>query len=1738
MNNESYESSYNQIFPKVAGLTTIGSIGFGAYKYNTDNNFKKTVNTFFEKHISKIERDPRSQMQKGIDLAHQAIKKGEAKASVINSILRKKRLEDSALADFSKYRFSSFDQWANKLTMKGSEDIVDITGNKIAEAIEEKFLSRLGVSKEAVLDRGMEGTNLVLNVLTNSGKERFTLPMFKREGKTWINKGATSTSVGKLQNVPTRTATGKIVNRIVDPNTSLLMALDEERRLDYYIALSKGGKDAKTHARDVLTKPTKELGTEYQRQSYELKRFLNTFKQMGSEPIAGFNIEKEVALKGYEIMLDPVAANDIGSVNIAGGNLSGIGKKSVTKDSLTGVAESYIDVRLGKSKLFFGKYNTKSGVLEAVHNNMSLDQAIWLRQIQSNISSNLSQGQVGDGTASYFKGFADMSAAESLKSIKGYEFVTDPRHIKYTRINRNAKKYNMSSRTNPIYELPNLPFEETVAMEGIVAKGTINLPMQISPFSSDAIKLSKKIKKMQITKGINIPLNEFVIETPDTKNNALANVLGNMLNDSEYDIPDGLEFILEKGDIIGRRKKTQNLKNAEEYALSKSSGEMDVVTATSRMRVTSNHLKMMKDRNSKRIEGSPMVMYADYIDDQIKGGSPFGSTRGSIARFKPAIGASSNLSIAPEAEMSFDLFKNIIPSFTSSANIYNKGRGEYGSMLRSWTLGNIHMSNTEMLAQGEVKDLFLKYTNIADLYNEHEKKSLSLLQNQDTINISKAQKQFGGLTFKRTENLAENNLALQRLVAITGMAHEDVVNVGNAEAKYILSSISNDEAESYISNRFKAMNAVSKFTSDMIDNKELSDLPELIQKDIAEGKYSLNDIVHNKLNFFGTYAPHEAANMTLGRGEGIFRIKGMDLSYMFSNPAALEEMAISNQVQSIKMTRETEMMTRSLSDKFDTKTIEEFEKATGEKLKIVSQEELREYLGPYLSTSSEVSQSIKSPEVFFSSAFGKDNTNGFLVPTAGRDGAMSHMYVPSSEWFGGMMQLPDGSYVPAKDDTYAIARGLASAAETDGVLKGRVLDDITKQAGDSFVSNMKASSMQVEGRMYEKLIDSQFLLDTHKTLSNMENKEAKELDYIMGNVLLSSPDEYKSNMARKIENAIAVGNENNLTMTQSLDSIYGEDNQISEYIKRTGSYDDNALQIAEGLTEESKSSWKEIQAVINGAEEITEGKVSEIKNLLFNNGTAELFTRYPVIYPGSSLTTMGFVSDELEGRTLAAGHIVKAIANADTDGDAIHRFMNVMSASRQEAQQHMMRENRISYDFMTQASENKILKGMLGKSEFGAMTEDMATTYNKFISMLELEGVEAAKLTKGVTGISQVRAWEQQGYYHEMLSKNNMLSEEAALEGRTFIDTIITKSGPQSIISSKLSKAMEDKNTREAVSSIASVFDNIGDISSESIDRSIGALGEVHTLVEQAINEVRRPGNEKLFGELNKDGLIDDAISMYDMQWNWRKLEDDKRIESIYKRGWLTQEGEDLPSFKARLAEQQANVQFFTDMPKLKETGLVNAEHYMDFLQEPLKHGRQTSESISSVRLAAKAMLDKASERGSEQFDETINRVANRMALEGSRRKSLGLDAFREEYKRYSASSEKRVYPLVDKVLNTIKEHMTPKNIAIGAGIALGGFAALNLITGDGAPEELNDLPSYNNPTFSNNRYAGMPQQGVMEGSHNANIASGLLTSQGADRGFLMNHINGIVGSRGYNSSTIISDGASPYKQDMYTHGA
>lgn len=1758
----SYNTPYEEQspIPEAIGLTSLTAAGFGLYKYNTSSTFRENITGVINKHISRVEKTPYTNMQEGVNIAATSIARGEAKSVETNRILREDRLSKDN-TKYSGYKFSKGEAISQEV-LKGKKSygftnlnsIENIHGQNITNDLVGAITDRLGIGQDAIISQGVEGNNLVLEMMLGGGKrEKLTVPLWQREGNSWIHKGS-NTTVGKLTNVATRDSSGRIISRITDPNSGLLQAIDDTRMFDYYNALSKGGKDNATAARNILNLSTQELIEEEKRKFWELKRVISTYSQSAGEHVASMELGRQNSWIAKQIRLDPKAAHNIGFGDVIGSNIAdfGEGSKASGYNGLLDYAKHVQGLREGKEEAIrIATWDRKAkGFNDISTSKLRTQEESLLKTISSNISSSLSQGQTGEGTTTFFNTLGDIHAPEALKSLKGYYYTDDPKNLRYIKTNKTkTRAYNSASRTSPQYELPIMSdADELIA--SVKSRGHINIPMQLSPFHDEAMILQPRVLNKKIGKNIDLRLDELVTEG----DSPVSDIFKQILNDPEYKIVDGLDIKLDKGTVLGKKRRVSNLKNSKELRLN-AANEFDVITSPYEMRVTSDHLRKFQELNKNKKLSESFVLPVEYIDNQIKVGNLTDSTRGSIAsaegnssleRYSFTVGdkgtytkainnaLSDNLGTLPEGEMSFNHFKNTIPriekTIAGKSNIvYGKGRGAYLGLLRGLTIGNLQMSDTEMLASGNMKDLFLKHTNIEELYNK------AGLKIGNSINIGKAQRELGGLSFKRvTGDLDETIKEYQQITAGTIYLHKQKLDG-------TIGDISKKESEELLSKTFIAQEAMQKFTQDQVLGKQLSELPEELKNLITSGKIGLDDL--SKLNYMGDIVPHESKAMTLGKGTGIYRQSALDLSLAYDMPAVQEELAARNQVQTTKLMRENKLMMKSASDSFSADDIKEFEEATGQKLKVLESSDIQNLLNdPFLQDITEATSAVKSPETFFNSIFSPENNpNGFLLRTKSAKGEMGHFYMGSGDMWGGMISLQDGTYRPAKDDVYTMARALASASET-GVLQGRALDNLLEETGKSYISNMKNASMQIEGRMYDKLIDSQFLTDTHKKLSQISSETAKDLDFITGSVTLVSKDAYESSVARQIEDAAIQAKVKGSTTIDVLDSILGEGNDISSYMRRAGQ-NESASNIAKGMSLESQQSWEKIKGLVNTEVDsalnehraVSSETFNQIHNIIKDNGSVNFWDRTPNLYPKSANVTFGFVDNTLNEWNIAGGHVVKELMNADTDGDAIRHMMLYQKNVRIEAAKHINSENRLAYDWMTKVSEQKILKGMVtpASSEFTPITDAMKNSYSSFMKSLETEQAAAAYITKNVTGVATTRAWTQLGYYEDKLMQNKNLSEDTVRNARYFLNTFVSKTGPQSTISAKLARGIYSPSDNKMLATTAAVLDNLGTVYAESLSRSVKDLGQVHNLTTWIMTDLMRPNNEDALKKLNKDNLINDMGEVLNFQHNWKRITDEQAIKRIHSRGWLGSEGETLEDFSRRLTNvQNTEKMWITEDETLLNSGIIQKnQNLLDWLSEPIYKVKSESTSWSAAEAVAIRNLKENNPKNYISNSEELTRMINSQLISKGLKRDIG-----EQAALGVRQAEKRVYPFLDKVAEFATKNMTPRNIAVGAGAALIGFAALNLISGDGTPSDPNDIPSYNNPSFNNTSYNDMNERYKLEGGHNTNISTSLLTNQGSQTG-LMGRINNIVGVRGYNSSTLISDGSSPYKQDMYRYG-
>jgi hypothetical protein len=123
---------------------------------------------------------------------------------------------------------------------------------------------------------------------------------------------------------------------------------------------------------------------------------------------------------------------------------------------------------------------------------------------------------------------------------------------------------------------------------------------------------------------------------------------------------------------------------------------------------------------------------------------------------------------------------------------------------------------------------------------------------------------------------------------------------------------------------------------------------------------------------------------------------------------------------------------------------------------------------------------------------------------------------------------------------------------------------------------------------------------------------------------------------------------------------------------------------------------------------------------------------------------------------------------------------------------------------------------------------------------------------------------------------------------------------------------------------------------------------------------------------------------------------------------------------------------------------------------------------------------------------------------------------------------------VTDFIDTKILSKLTPLRAAgiVGAGIL--GIRAINMLSGDGSPQEPEDLPSFGNPSMESRGARDISTPRTMSSIPNFNSNAGLLTDNGISHEEAMSFANqrSYVNSKS-NSISIRHDGHNPYKSDM-----
>jgi hypothetical protein len=870
-------------------------------------------------------------------------------------------------------------------------------------------------------------------------------------------------------------------------------------------------------------------------------------------------------------------------------------------------------------------------------------------------------------------------------------------------------------------------------------------------------------------------------------------------------------------------------------------------------------------------------------------------------------------------------------------------------------------------------------------------------------------------------------------------------------------------------------------------------------------------------------APQEIMPMTQGTGFNTMNIGFRDLHYFLDKPGILEEFAYQNTSNSTKISAEMSLMAKSMSgDEGFNSALKAHEARIGQKIKTYTPAELDEMLGGFGGPN--LTSEIKHPNVFKNTFLNSDvNAHGFKVNMGDRE-----MYFGSADLFGKSYFLPKNGKVTFENfamDTVSLLnkthmRGEATAAELAAYKMGFSAEMASAKSG-----LLKAAAMSVDYAMYSKHTADKALL--HSDYLKFSGEHGKDIENMLGNATKVSHVDFRKMIQQQLTDNLVIAGEKKRSLASQLELGFGKDNFFTKYATHIDSVKDadSAKAAAKAITQDQIGVAQRIHSEVMGAglagSPATKEQADRIRKLMMEDSLMSLSVRYPAIY-GSSYTAGTLMVDQnMLEKQMAPGKIAIKNLFGDFDGDASMIKGVFSKLGRKNTQQLIDQTQRHTAKIIDtfkaggglqyfKALEEK-RTAVLGKD----LTEKVAT---QLIHNAPLDSALAAWYTKSLTGSLNIKAQGVKGYMDDLVS-NKGLSDIQLSKVHAYFSTIPSLFTEQKAISSKQAERLLGGKA-----GMENVTDLIGSITSRKMLDSIKEMnGDVHPLITMALAS---GGHKTQFAE-EEVNLIKNIA---DLNLNIRTLKDDelKQIHSFLNPG--------ATDFEARLAKYKdftkENMPFL-DSAEGKMLKMTEGTGFIDIVKASMKSNKGfASETLGA--LVSQVM--RVHNSGNKEALEDL--LVNHVAGGGNHFFGQGLDMmtqaeFSEGKKTAFSGKSIRGWDEVKKLGRWLTEEGKAGGRMGGlAAAVLGGFTALNLLSGDGTPQTPNDLPSVNNPSFSPPRSNGMNSRRTMSADVNYNSNVSLLTDNNTPASMLSGAVQGLLGV----SSVNVSDGTNPYLSDMHRY--
>lgn len=1322
-----------------------------------------------------------------------------------------------------------------------------------------------------------------------------------------------------------------------------------------------------------------------------------------------------------------------------------------------------------------------------------------------NLGWSLGQGQTGEGTFSS-AGFMGISPyVDSNKSLtKPYSFTNNVAEVQFDR-NPNRKveaslAYRNKLRGQPLIwsnsveeAAPHLyaGYKNNRMMNVLSILGDKNMEESIrtDPRIVDSMKIEKDfhVSMKKVVAGDGLPTESQV----KVKYNIME---GGKLK-SYHDKTFGELF--ENYDLLG---KVHSIEGTPRTILGFGNGDglvtntetlkdvlgapISVVKSSLNWRMDQRHIKQTLEHLRENPEGD-FKMFAAQLEHATKTGGAIGQTRSALERATESdvkemkrLGGKFNMLISPEQIDSPQLYDKMLTRLKGGLTMSGKNRPEMISFLQQSIAGHLALGQ-ETVLEGGMKDKFARL--LTDPSKFDGKLNLESLQFDQRVGI--------------------NSEDISTMVKVLGKQREEF-----------------GKGKVTIGDKYSYETAAETLSKDL-NSYDPTAKPWLM---------------------WNSHVAHEG-QQAQGIGQNIYQM-GLNDSMQFVPNSWVKELGVKNLADTGQINTDVNLMLNSFK-----KDISPDLKKLG--IETLDKEGLDKMMGNLTMTSD-----ISDPYVFKDTFMSHDvNPNGFAIK--GHDGRS--IAFGSDATYGGGQYLHEEGKLAIQANTRAEIRALKAAQENGGVLPIQAERDLNIHRKTNYSKTgtgpLKQGAIHVEGTEYGINLAEGHWLNNDSIWDKVSNasktsETAEEFKNLFGNIGVLDEGTYQNNIFKELDSAIITAKKNSTTAAKVLEEQYGPNHFLSQFMEgKSLNSSADALEIAKETTKTMMGYGDELQnGVMDLAKDMSDSKMKKLSTLIKERGQQFLGDRFP--HEGLASTSYGYLfpsklNSADGGKSLSLGRIMRTNMNADNDGDKIFVMLGNVVEQRYENLKKIMGTQKIAAEYMTMFKKKSLLSASTGldKGSYHFPSRGDLDSLVGAMKETEVESAISAFITKGMTGSANYRAHEIQNELMNDILKNKKLAGDTLEHAKAFAYALPGQNIVQSIISSKGTEAIIKNGQESAFHKLHDVISNIGNVSKEQFMQGIvNASGELNPIQLFAAMHGSKANQAKwLSAEEGGETILPQFKTLADMNTSWRRITDRKEFDAFHEIATTKHANADAhwAAYNIEAENIIKNGGFLRDRTAMKEAGFSKFENIFDLYKHYSKEGAgSVTESIErDLALTEKAFRDARRAGDTKITAEEIFMSISDKKYNTSKVMGSGVVIDPRATPDAVAGVERRSLRYMAEIKSAGKQIRT-RHVAGALGFGLVAMTALNVLGGDGTPEDPNDLPSVNNPSFGDQKYGNMAQRHVLNSPVSSNMSMGLITGGNDRMDDTLHSVSAMFNGGRYNTVSVRSDGSNPYSADMHKY--